>query len=799
MESTTDANRASQDNLDAQMVATFIAANYNRQADVIARHAQQAIPDLRAILSDEARMRALDKQVNQTLKDINPTYVKEAQAIVAEALDRGDARERAHMAAQAQAETDRAISLYRHNPQQQSADAKMVTDFIAANHDLRADKVAANALTAAPELRAILADEGKMAMLDAPVRANLKGLDPLQVKEAQATIASALGRGDAGELAANLRTARVAQDFESQPAMGNVPSSETTRSPGSAEQASRQPLLIDGLPVTQVRYSVTLDEALPIPTLQAADVRLFKGRKVIAAYANLTRGELEGLIGPANTANIESRAGQIERGSTTGPITGKLERNELASIGTTAKGLETKLLVVTESTKDETKATDTDSPPPGRVSAQREFAYEALSRVAAARRSDRARFEQALYLNTIEPTPESEIKRANADAARSANAAPAASADKGNSTPRASADNAVESDEIFTARKPDNRAIIPPEVEKQYIHVGSKFYHRKRTDYVAFEDKGNRLETASNSESIAESMVRIAEARGWDEIKVAGSETFRREAWLEAASRGMHVKGYSPSEVDKAILAQRGRTNRIENASASQRQAEQEPMPGGGKSENTVAADAKREAHHLPHRHDQRPQPTHDSAVDIGEMLIAHGPANYMHDKDNSPSYYVTTTDATGTTHTTWGIDLGRAIKESQAKVGDKVTLRHEGQRQVLVPVPIRDDSGKVIGSEEKEVNRNTWGVTVAEAFIKESPEAATSKHPELATAFAALAAIDKQGEADGLDEKQRAIVATRVRGNLVRSLERGAPPAIKIMEQVPVTHQQDASQELSR
>ena len=92
---------------------------------------------------------------------------------------------------------------------------------------------------------------------------------------------------------------------------------------------------------------------------------------------------------------------------------------------------------------------------------------------------------------------------------------------------------------------------------KRYLRVGDKFYHPKNTDLVAFEDKGNKLETRSDSEQIAESMVRIAEARGWDEIKVSGSETFRREVWLEAASRGMQVKGYTPSEQDKAQLAKR--------------------------------------------------------------------------------------------------------------------------------------------------------------------------------------------------------------------------------------------------
>lgn len=165
--------------------------------------------------------------------------------------------------------------------------------------------------------------------------------------------------------------------------------------------------------------------------------------------------------------------------------------------------------------------------------------------------------------NTVEPNIEKAAQRLEDDeeAKRSAwlkkadEAKPAQPVGKA----KAASDNQVESDEIFTASQPDVRPAVPPEVEKKYMRVGDKFYYPNNTEQAAFEDKGNKLETKSNSENVAESMVRIAEARGWDEIKVSGTETFRKEVWLEAASRGMHVKGYAPSEQDKAELAKRTR------------------------------------------------------------------------------------------------------------------------------------------------------------------------------------------------------------------------------------------------
>lgn len=232
--------------------------------------------------------------------------------------------------------------------------------------------------------------------------------------------------------------------------------------------------------------------------------------------------------------------------------------------------------------------------------------------------------------------------------------------------------NSVESDEVFTAQQRDSAPAIPTDVQQKYIQVGSKFYPPKTPDIVAFEDKGNKLETSSNSEAIAENMVRIAEARGWNEIKVSGSETFRREVWLEAAIRHMHVKGYNPSEQDFAALSKRDKS--VDPA---------------------------------------RPQ-----------ILEAKGAAQ------------------------------GLQVAEEQA-----LNLRR------------------------------------AETFKRELvPEAGTRVHPELAGSYAAAAAIERKAEADGLSPQARAIVAARVRQNIVNSIERGELPSVSKIETIEVkkTMQED-------
>ncbi len=95
---------------------------------------------------------------------------------------------------------------------------------------------------------------------------------------------------------------------------------------------------------------------------------------------------------------------------------------------------------------------------------------------------------------------------------------------------------------------------IPPKVRKSYIEVDGKYYFARQPDSLAFEDRGHRVKTQENDPQTAASMVEIAEAKGWEKLRVRGQESFRREAWLQAVARGIEVKGYTPREEDLARL-----------------------------------------------------------------------------------------------------------------------------------------------------------------------------------------------------------------------------------------------------
>lgn len=152
------------------------------------------------------------------------------------------------------------------------------------------------------------------------------------------------------------------------------------------------------------------------------------------------------------------------------------------------------------------------------------------------------------------------------EAGREAKAPSAAAAA---ATPRVGeAHNQVRDQSAFADAQAKDR-LVPPEVTEAFKREGQKYVDAQDPKKVAFVDKGNRLQTIRTFDDRAvEAMVAVADARGWSEIKVSGDEAFRRKAWIEAAARGIEVKGYEPTEKDKAraeqLAKESGRANAIE-------------------------------------------------------------------------------------------------------------------------------------------------------------------------------------------------------------------------------------------
>ncbi|MBN3786095.1 DUF5710 domain-containing protein [Burkholderia sp. Ac-20353] len=104
---------------------------------------------------------------------------------------------------------------------------------------------------------------------------------------------------------------------------------------------------------------------------------------------------------------------------------------------------------------------------------------------------------------------------------------------------------------------------VPAQVASRYMVKEGRFWKLDGMDAKPgampttkphFEDVGSRLTSQQNDRATIADMVAVAQAKHWDAILVRGSETFRRNAWIEASLAGVDVKGFKPTESDEALL-----------------------------------------------------------------------------------------------------------------------------------------------------------------------------------------------------------------------------------------------------
>lgn len=318
----------------------------------------------------------------------------------------------------------------------------------------------------------------------------------------------------------------------------------------------------------------------------------------------------------------------------------------------------------------------------------------------------------------------------------------------------------------------DERLAIPEDVRKRFVQSGRKYFFPDGAP--AFTDRGKKLTTQSENTELIRSLVAIADARGWREITVHGTERFRKEAWFAANTAGIAVRGYKPTEFEHARLVRQ----------LGQRNAEASPQ------ENTNRSVEKRPAKSPP-RHDEA---TRDSAPRVrrGELisgrLIDHGPARFRHNPQQSESYFVRL-EIAGQEREIWGVDLERAFRESLTRPanGDMIGLRTVGRERVTIRAPARGDGEPE--QNDKTAHRNRWIVEQRDFFAsraqaarifrdeKVQPREAVQRYPELAGSYLQLRAAELTAQRMRDAEDQRRFLAM-IRSSLADSIARGEPLA---------------------
>ncbi|MEP0232710.1 Ti-type conjugative transfer relaxase TraA [Roseibium sp.] len=85
--------------------------------------------------------------------------------------------------------------------------------------------------------------------------------------------------------------------------------------------------------------------------------------------------------------------------------------------------------------------------------------------------------------------------------------------------------------------------------------------------------------------------------------------------------------------------------------------------------------------------------------------LVAHGKAPFENKVTNRDSYFVTLQNSKGEHHTTWGVDLERALSEAGCQPGDKIGLHHVGK------VALQLSNGQ-------QAHRNEWKVNTSAELL---------------------------------------------------------------------------------
>ncbi len=291
-------------------------------------------------------------------------------------------------------------------------------------------------------------------------------------------------------------------------------------------------------------------------------------------------------------------------------------------------------------------------------------------------------------------------------------------------------------------------------LEKQYLRADDRYHFRDRGREVAFEAQDKKLVTQFDTPAVVTSMIDLAEARGWSSLKLNGTASFKREAWLQASLRGVEVTGYKPGKLDKTRLDEL----RAERRSAS--------LPNTMAQERDRANDTARLAN--PPFSEPRPPLTTAEAQFVAVMeatmqkrgdrpetiakarevasdrltnnrihvgkLVEVGSAPYQDRQGERDSPFVTLENDKGVRSKVWGADLPRALQESGAKPGQRVAVALDGRKPVEVDVTVKDGAGQTIRTERQTVDRNNWRVVQIDKLREDARDALLKQAQRQAT-----------------------------------------------------------------
>ena len=105
----------------------------------------------------------------------------------------------------------------------------------------------------------------------------------------------------------------------------------------------------------------------------------------------------------------------------------------------------------------------------------------------------------------------------------------------------------------------EKRRAIPPLEDRfnvERIGLVEKEYHfRDQAGKVAFTDKFMSISTSSESPAAIKAMVDRAAERGWETVRLNGSQEFVRQGWIAATAQGLKAVGHTVTAGDREAAA----------------------------------------------------------------------------------------------------------------------------------------------------------------------------------------------------------------------------------------------------
>lgn len=249
----------------------------------------------------------------------------------------------------------------------------------------------------------------------------------------------------------------------------------------------------------------------------------------------------------------------------------------------------------------------------------------------------------------------------------------------------------------------DDRFVVTQRRNAQDLY---RSYDDKRP---AIEDQGDSLRTKNADRATAMDMVELASHRGWSKMNVKGPEEFRREMWIEGQAQGIEVRGYRPSDKDRAEADRRGELvgyRVIERADGQDK-----TQPSSSQQPNIATAASSEQSNVVE-------LPNYDKGV--RGTITGIGEAPYKDREGASSTPFVAMELADGRSHKMWGVGLPSMVSDNQLKIGDVATIKSAGRK--LVTVEKRDE--KTGETKQIDTFRREWAASdIDRSQIKTTPD----------------------------------------------------------------------------